>query len=196
MGARARRSGWLAALGLVATLALGGCGDDAKQPFSGQVLDNPYKVPATELVDTDGKPFSLADDTDKRLTLVFFGYVNCKDICPAVLSHLASAMTRLDDADRKQVDVVLVTSDPNTDTPASLRAYLDRFDSSFIGLDADFATIKAVGLDLAVGIDERDPGGHTTQVLGVDSANEAPVYWDADTTPVQFANDIHTLLED
>jgi protein SCO1/2 len=193
VGARARSS-WLLALGLVATLALGGCGDDEK-PFAGHPLDTPYTVPATKLVDTDGKPFSLADDTDKRLTLVFFGYVNCVDICPAVLSHLASAMTRLDDDDRKQVDVVLVTSDPKTDTPESLRAYLDRFDSSFIGLDSDLDTIKAVGLDLAVGIDDRDPGGHTTQVLGVDSADEAPVYWDADTTPAQFADDIHTLLE-
>ncbi|WP_148614723.1 SCO family protein [Nocardioides rubriscoriae] len=192
MGARR-----LLAVALASVVLLAGCGSDEQKPFSGRVLDTPYTVPATPLTDTDGQPFSLVDDLDKRLTLVFFGYVNCVDICPAVLNHLASAMTRLDDADRKQVDVVLVTSDPRTDTPASLRTYLDRFDTSFIGLDGDFDTIRAVGLDLAVGIDDRDPGGHTTQVLGVErETHTVPVYWDADTSPAQFADDIHTLLED
>lgn len=184
------------AAGLASAVLLAGCGGDEQAPFSGTVLDNPYTVPTTELVDTAGEPFSLADDTDKRLTMVFFGYVNCVDICPAVLSNLASAMTRLDDADRDQVEVVMVTSDPDTDTPESLRAYLDRFDTSFVGLDSDFDTIRTVGRELAVGIDEKDPGGHTTQVMGVDSGDESPVYWSADTSPSEFANDIHTLLED
>lgn len=186
-------------LALVAALAsaliLSACSGDEAKPFSGNVLDNPFTVPATELVDTSGNPFSLADDTDKRLTLVFFGYVNCIDICPAVLTNLAAAMTRLDDEDRADVDVVLVTSDPDTDTPESLRAYLDRFDTSFIGLDSDFDTIQAVGRDLAVGIDRTDPGGHTTQIYGVDGTDEAPVYWDYETSPAQYADDIHTLLE-
>ena len=127
---------------------------------------------------------------------MFFGYVNCVDVCPAVLNHLASAMTRLDDDDRSKVDVVLVSSDPETDTPQSLRAYLDRFDDSFIGLDGDLDTIVSVGRALAVGIDRTDPGGHTTQVLGIDRANTAPIYWESDTTPAQFADDIHSLLED
>ncbi|MEO9324630.1 SCO family protein [Nocardioides sp. C4-1] len=186
-----------AALTLVLAAGLAGCGgDDEARPFSGTVLDNPYQVPDTELIDTDGEPFSLAADTDKRLTLVFFGYVNCVDICPAVLNHLASAMTRLDDRDRDDVDVVLVTSDPDHDTPESLRTYLDRFDDSFIGLTSDFDTIEAVGRALAVGIDRQDPGGHTTQVMGVDSGDESPVFWSADTSPAEFAADIHTLLQE
>ena len=190
-----RRAATAAALvGLGAGL-LTGCGDDAA-PFSGTVLDNPYTVPTTALTDTDGEPFSLAEDTEKRLTLVFFGYVNCVDVCPAVLSNLASAMTRLDDEDRDDVEVVLVSSDPDNDTPESLRAYLDRYDESFVGLDGDFETIAAVGRELAVGIDARDPGGHTTQVMGIDSTDISPVYWGSDTTPAQYADDIHTLLEE
>ncbi len=153
-------------------------------------------MPTTPLIDTDGNAFSLADDTDKRLTLVFFGYTRCEDVCPAVLSHLASALTRLDDADRSDVDVVMVTSDPDHDTDELIRRYLDGFDRSFIGLRADFDTTVEVGRALAVGIDRNDPGGHTTQIMGVDIADEAPVYWGQDTTPAQFASDIHTLLED
>ncbi len=194
MGASRRIAAVLAAAALV--LPLAGCGDDEARPFSGTVLDNPYTVPDTPLTDTEGEPFSLAADTDKRLTMVFFGYVNCVDVCPAVLNHLASAMTRLDDDVRDDVDVVLVSSDPTNDTPETLRAYLDRFDTSFIGLDGEFDTIRDIGRDLAVGIDEKDPGGHTTQVMGLDSADTSPVFWDADTSPAEFADDIQTLLED
>jgi protein SCO1 len=192
---RRRLAAVVGALALV--LGLAACsGDDEQRPFSGTVLETPYQVPATPLTDTDGEPFSLADDTDKRLTLVFFGYVNCADICPAVLGNLASALTRLDEADRDQVDVVMVTSDPDNDTPEALHRYLERFDPSFIGLTSDFDTISSVGKALAVGIDRQDPGGHTTQVLGVDVADEAPVYWSAETTPGEYADDIHTLLQD
>ncbi|WP_340538735.1 SCO family protein [Nocardioides sp. GXZ039] len=189
----------LRVIGLVLVLALGlaACGDDEKAaPFSGTVLENPFQVPDTTLTDTDGEPFSLTADTDRRLTLVFFGYVNCADICPAVLTNLASALTRLDQADRDDVQVVLVTSDPDTDTPKTLRTYLDRFDESFIGLSGDWDSISTVAKALAVGLDRKDPGGHTTQVLGVDSADEAGVFWSADTSPSQYADDIHTLLQE
>lgn len=186
----------LATLGVVGVLALTACGSDTAAPFAGTALDPVYVVPDTDLTDTSGAEFSLAADTDKRLTLVFFGYTRCVDICPAVLSHLASALTRLDEADRSQVDVVMVTSDPEHDTPQVLRDYLDRFDRSFIGATSDFDTIVDVGRSLAVGIDRTDPGGHTTQIMGVDTADEAPVYWGQDTTPAQFASDIHTLLEE
>lgn len=181
---------------LVGLLGLTACGGDDAPPFSGTVLDQPYAVPDVQLTGTDGEPFSLAADTDKRLTMVFFGYTRCVDICPAVLSHLASAMTRLDDSARDQVQVVMVTSDPDHDTPEVIRTYLDGFDTSFIGATGDFDTIVSVGKALAVGIDPNDPGGHTTYIMGVDTADEAPVYWGQDTTPAQFARDINTLLEE
>ncbi len=181
---------------LLVVLAAGvaGCGDDDPKPFSGTVLDHPYQVPDVDLTDTDGEPFSLAADTDERLTLVFFGYVSCPDICPAVLNNLASALTKLDDGDRDDVQVVFVTSDPTHDTPDTIRTYLDRYDESFIGLTSDLDTIVTVGQDLAVGIDRRDPGGHTTTIVGIDGGDEAPVFWRQDTSPSQYANDIHTLL--
>ena len=121
------------------------------------MLDQPYVVPATPLTDTDGASYSLADDTDKRLTLVFFGYTHCPDVCTVVLSTLASAMTRLDDADREQVDVVFVTTDPQRDTEKVLRNYLDRFDPAFIGLTGPLDSIIAVGKDLAVAVEQGAP---------------------------------------
>ena len=85
-----RRS--LAAVLVGVALLATACGGD--EELTGAVLTEPYIVPTTSLTDTDGASYSLADSTDKRLTLVFFGYTNCPDICQVVMSTLASAMTR------------------------------------------------------------------------------------------------------
>ena len=164
----------------------------------------PYRVPATPLTDTDGQPYSLTKDTDKPLTLVFFGYSHCPDICQTVMSNLTSAMTRLDQADRDRVDVVFVTTDPARDTPDALRTYLDRFDPSFIGLTGDLATITRIGKPLAVYVADgeklptggRDLNSHSTQVTGITADDTSPILWTQDTSSADFAADIHTLLND
>jgi protein SCO1/2 len=185
----------LAAL-LAAVLLLGACSSEPDPEFHGKVLENPYDVPETPLTDTNGDSFSLADDTEKRLTLVFFGYTHCPDICHTVMGALASAMTRLDDADRDQVDVVFVTTDPARDSERVLRDYLDHLDPSFIGLTGELGTIVDVGDALAVGVDTTDPGGHTTATMAIDSGDTSPVYWGEETSAAQFASDIHSLLEE
>lgn len=186
-----------ASVGLAAVVfLLGACSNEPETEFHGKVLDNPYSVPETPLTDTEGEPFSLAADTDKRLTLVFFGFTNCPDICHTVMGAIASAMTRLDDADRDQVDVVFVTTDPARDDEQVLRDYLDHLDPSFIGLTGDLGTIVEVGEALAVGVDTTDPGGHTTATMAIDGDDTSPVYWGEETSAAQFASDIHSLLEE
>ncbi|GAA4697543.1 SCO family protein [Nocardioides nanhaiensis] len=193
MVSRPRRSAvaLLAASLMTLTACSGGASAD---DFSGTALDTPYEVSPLPLTDTDGQPFSLADDTDAELTLVFFGYVNCPDICQTVMGSLAQAMTRLDDADREAIDVVYVTTDPERDTAPVIREYLDRLDPSFIGLTGTLDDVIEVGNSIAVGVDRVDPGGHTTKIMGIDPEDRSPVYWDDDTTGAQFAADIHTLL--
>ena len=85
--------------------------------------------------------YDLATDATKPLTLVFFGYTHCPDICQVVMANIASALTRLDDAQRAQVGMVFVTTDPARDDAATLRAYLDRFDPSLRGLTGDLPEI-------------------------------------------------------
>jgi protein SCO1 len=198
---RSRRA-WATVL-LPAALLLTACGGGDDAPLTGAVLDQPYVVPATALTDTDGASYSLADDTNKRLTLVFFGYTHCPDICPAVMSNLASAMTRLDDADRDRVDVVFVTTDPARDTEKVLRNYLDRFDPTFIGLTGPLDSIIDVGKDLAVAVEQGHqlPSGgydvtHGTSVLAIDGGDEVPILWTQGTSATQFASDVHQLLEE
>jgi protein SCO1/2 len=191
--------------GLLAAPLLAGCGGDAAGSDEGLtgVTHAAYRVPATPLTDTDGRPFSLVRDTDKPLTLVFFGYSQCPDICQTVMSSLAVAVQRLDDAERADVDVVFVTTDPTRDTPTALRRYLDRYDPSFLGLTGDIETIAAIGKPLAVYVaqGEKLPTGgydlnsHSTQVTAIGSDDRSRVLWPRDTSPAQFADDIHTLLQ-
>jgi protein SCO1/2 len=194
----------LLALGTVLVL-LAGCGDDeADRPFSGRVLDAPYDVPDIALTATDGASYSLAADREEPLTMVFFAYTHCPDICPAVLGSLASGLTKLDDADRERVDVVVITTDPARDTEEVMRDYLDGFDPSWEGLTGDLDTIRAVAEPLHIYVDDGeqlpsggyDLGAHGTSVVGIDDSGRATVYWEQETSPAQFASDIHSLLNE
>ncbi|MDH2416655.1 SCO family protein [Nocardioides sp. CER19] len=190
----------LLSAGLTAGL-LAGCGSGGDTKFTG-ITHAPYRVSATPLTDTDGSPYSLTKDTTKPLTLVFFGYTHCPDICPMVMSNVASAMTRLDDADRKKVDVVFVTTDPARDTQAVLRGYLDHYDPAFIGLTGDLKTIVDIAKPLAVYVADGSklPSGgydlntHSTQVSAIGSDDTSTVLWDMDTSSAQFAADIQAIL--
>ncbi len=192
-------------LALCALLLVAGCGDDEPEgTFGGRVLDNPYDVADAALTATDGSSYSIAEDRDEPLTMVFFAYTHCPDICPMVLGSLSSGLTKLDDADRERVDVVVVTTDPARDTEQVLRDYLDGFDPSWEGLTGDLDTIRAVAESLHIYVDDGeqlpsggyDLGAHGTSVVGIDDSGRATVFWQEDTSPAQFASDIHTLLNE
>ena len=88
-------------------------------------------MPDVTLTATDGKPYSLTEDTTKPVTLVFFGFT-LPDICQiGVMAGITSALSQLDERDRADVGMLFVTSDPAGTTPRTLRAYLDRFDPGF-----------------------------------------------------------------
>jgi protein SCO1/2 len=196
----------LAALALLPGLVLlAGCaGNAAPQAgeLHGAVLDTPYVVPSAPLTDTTGAPYSLTRDTDKPLTLVFFGYTHCPDICQVVMSSVASALTRLDAADRERVDVAFVTTDPARDTRPVLRDYLDHFNPEFVGLTGDLDRIVDLGKPLAVAVEkgQKLPSGgydvvHSTHVSGIGSDDRVSIVWTQGTSAADFASDIHELLQ-
>jgi protein SCO1 len=213
---RARRRARLGAAvltGLLLLTACGGGGGGGAVPAGGEIdgdglhgsaLTTPYDVPGTALVSTDGgaggSSYSLTE-ADNDLTLVFFGYTHCPDICGIVMSTIASALTRLDDADRERVDVVFVTTDPARDDVPVLRDYLAGFDPEFTGATGDLDTIKETARSLAVLIEEgrKMPGGgyevaHSDPVLGLDDQDRATTVWSRDVSAAELAEDIERLL--
>ncbi|MER7607251.1 SCO family protein [Nocardioides sp. NPDC127503] len=190
----------LVLIGVLTGCGAAGTGQKPASAMTGQE-HTPYQLSDTALTDTGGEQFSLATDADKPLTLVFYGYTQCPDECPLVMSSLTAALTRLDDADRKKVEVVFVTTDPARDTTKVLEKYLDRYDEDFIGLTGDLKDIVtlAESMRLYIGEADRLPSGgydlgvHDTHVSAV-SQGQASVVWSMNTSPKQFADDIHRLL--
>jgi protein SCO1/2 len=198
-----RALGSVALLGLLAACGGGATGSSGTMELSGTPLDPPAQVVATPLVDTAGDPYSLVDDTDKDLTLVFFGYTNCPDICGQVMATLAGTLARLDDSEKEQLDVVFVTTDPARDDAAVVDDYVSAFDPSIIGLTGELDDIVEVGKSLYVGVDqgEKLPSGgydvtHGTRVMAIDADDQTPVMWDHDVSQAQLAHDVLMLLDE
>jgi protein SCO1/2 len=85
-----------------------------------------------DLTDQDGKPRSLADFKGK-VTVVFFGYTQCPDVCPTTMAELAQIKKALG-KDGERVQGVFVTVDPERDKPEVLKAYVASFDPGFVAL--------------------------------------------------------------
>ena len=127
----------VAGVSIVWAAACGGAGGDNEPSIvggGGVALAEPVaKVPFT-LTATDGSPYRFVEETEGYVTLLFFGYTNCPDVCPVHMANLAGVLDRLPYEVASAVKVVFVTTDPERDTPGRIREWLDQFDASFVGL--------------------------------------------------------------
>jgi len=109
-------------------------------------------LPEFALVDQGGRPFG-PEQLRGRWTFLFFGFVNCPDICPTTLATLAAArrsLTDLPDAERPAV--TLVSVDPGRDTPEVLARYVAHFDPSFRGITGSAEAIAMLTGALGVAV--------------------------------------------
>jgi protein SCO1/2 len=123
-------------LGLAAGLGgLGGC-ERAALPGAGAFhsIDITGAEYARELSlpDADGRLRHLADFKGK-VTVVFFGFTHCPDVCPTTMVELAAVKKALG-ADGARVQPIFVTVDPERDMPAMLKAYVENFGPDFVAL--------------------------------------------------------------
>jgi protein SCO1/2 len=137
---------------LALAVLISACGDDnapaAGTPtptpagYLGMTVVPPMPKPDFTLTDTAGRPFNFLEDTEGYLTYLYFGYTYCPDICPSHMADIAAVINAQPEY-REKVKVVFVTVDPERDTPARLRAWLDLFDKDFIGLYGTDAEVEA-----------------------------------------------------
>ncbi|MEO8138915.1 MAG: SCO family protein [Gemmatimonadota bacterium] len=140
----------------IAMLLALGCSPGQPKGFSGEGLSAPMlltPLPKPELVltTTDGASFDLKRETEGFVTLLFFGYTSCPDLCPVQLANIATAMHRMDPELASRIKVVFVTVDPRRDTPTVVRAWLDHFDRRFVGLTGDSASVASAFTQLRLG---------------------------------------------
>jgi protein SCO1 len=76
------------------------------------------------------------DQFHGKTVLFLFGFTHCANVCPTSLTSLADVFQALTPDERKQVQVIFISVDPQRDNPATLAGYVTSFDPSFIGLTA------------------------------------------------------------
>lgn len=123
----------------LATALLVGCGEPA---LRGTAFEPPIEVPTFSFTQADGSTFSTAP-AEGQLTLVFFGYSFCPDVCPLTLSEWARARTLLG-PEADQVRWLFVSVDTDRDSPLVAQQYAQQFDSAFVGLSGSTETVAAM----------------------------------------------------
>ncbi|MFO1187897.1 MAG: SCO family protein [Alphaproteobacteria bacterium] len=90
-----------------------------------------------------GGAFALTDQAGARVTdqdlvgkvsVVYFGFTHCPDVCPTALTTIGAALKEMAPADRKEVVPVFVTLDPERDTPEIMKDYVEGFIPGGVGL--------------------------------------------------------------
>ncbi len=195
-----------AAVGIVAALAgaLLACGVPQSPSASvalqnGTMIDPPRPTQSFALVDQNDAPF---DNTrmNGHWTLMLFGFTNCGDVCPTTLAMLASvtkSLTDLPAAQRPQV--VFVSVDATRDSSQVMKAYLQHFDPSFIGVtgaQADLDTF-ARSLGIASAIRPLDNGGyaveHSASILAFNHHGEMRALFSPPQTVASLTSDYKRL---
>jgi protein SCO1/2 len=207
-----RRSGLSAlAIGLAALLVVAGCGAEAadragdgndRAGLRGRVTEDPGPRPDFVLDDMRGGTFDFRARTDGYLTLLFFGYTHCPDVCPIHMSSIAEVKRDLGAEFGRRTRVVFVTVDPRRDTPERLRSWLGGFDPDFIGLYGDPQVIDRVqltlGLPPAVVPDTSASDyevGHAAPVIAFPATDSIRVAYPFGTRQADWLHDLALLFD-
>jgi len=174
-----------------------------KAEYHGGLVSPPLPKPKFTLTDTSGGPFDFWSKTQGSVTLLFFGYTHCPDMCPLQMSIIAQALKDIPTAAGEQFKVVFITTDPDRDTPAVLRVWLNHFDKHFIGLTGSQAAIDAaqIAANLAPAKKSRvRPGGayevgHAAFVLAYTKDNLAHVIYPVGVKEEDWVHDLPLLVK-
>ncbi len=216
----ARKRGRLLAASAVTALAAvtaAGCASSSaatttsKNDSPGMVLINisqyegniitPVAKPAGTLTADNGKSYDVRTMTRGVVTLLYFGYTHCPDLCPLTMSNTSVALKLLPAADRAKVRVLFVSTDPSRDTPARLRSWLGNFDPAFIGLRGPLPKVEAFEKQtgLPLGPTFKDSAGeaqldHATEMFAYSTDGIAHEAFFPSTPPGEIANDLKLLV--
>ena len=134
---------------LLAAVLITACGKPAPpQLAQGTLLPDGKPIGDFQLTDHRGQPFTL-NNLKGNWTFAFFGYTHCPDVCPTTLSLLNSVAQRLQPSG-ENVRFVMVTVDPERDTPEKLGKFVTYFNGDFTGVSGDEAALQGLTKQLGI----------------------------------------------
>ncbi len=179
---------------------LGGHGE-----MRGMEFDPPLAKPSFVFPTADGKMYDFRKETDGDVTLVFFGYTHCPDICPVHMSNIMAVLKKMSESDVRRIHVLFITTDPVRDTEQRLSEWLKAIDPRIIGLRPK--TEDAIRVQSELGIQPAlvlapKPGhegnydvSHAAQVVAFTPDNLGRVAYASGTRQTDWAHDIPLLLK-
>jgi protein SCO1/2 len=200
----------------VMAVALAACGGGSGPPTSkpvgataaqegvllhGAVLRPPNTEPTIRLTDTAGKRYDVAARNRGKVTLVYFGYTHCPDVCPTTMADIAAALRRSSSAVRRDVTVVFVTVDPHRDSLAVVRQWLNGFSHRFVGLRGSLSTViadqRAAGLPASRVSKNGKAVEHSAQIIAyTPDRMEHVFYTEGPSTISDLRHDLPILVHD
>ena len=152
------------------------------------------------MLDQHGEPFDTASLRGKTV-LMFFGFTQCPDICPATLAHLVQVYRGLEEEGvAASVVPVFVTIDPARDTPEQLLDYLAWFHPDLVGLTGSMAQVAEMARlygAVFVAPDEADDDyaiAHSDYVYLIDDQGRVRNLYPADTAVEVMVRDVLSLI--
>lgn len=200
-----RRSQWrtilwpLIGLALVAGIVLLIWNAIRPYSFHGMILQSPTQATNFTLTSQNGQPVSLRDFQGK-LVLLYFGYTTCPDVCPTTLADLHLARAALG-KQGDEVQVLMVTVDPERDTQPIMADYMSHFDTSFIGLTGTPEQIAEVATYYGIYYEKQEGNSalgylmnHTATVMAIDKDGYLRVVFPFGTPAEDITADLDYLL--
>jgi len=165
-------------------------------PTHATVLPEPKSLPEFSLLDQAGNEFNR-ESFSGNWSLVFFGFTHCPDICPATLQQLSLARAKVTaDSDRGFPRIVLVSVDPERDTPEVLDAYIKHFGEGVTGVTGSLPQLmnltSSIGIFFAKSDQEGDAYGvdHSAVVLLINPDAEFHALFSAPHKIEHFVDDV------
>lgn len=174
------------------------CGSGA-YAFNGGTFDPPKLAPDFAVPDQYGQTFRLSEQGGKVVMLVF-GFTHCPDYCPTTLGDFKTIKQALG-KQAEQVQFVMVTVDPQRDTPQVLRQYMGIFDPMFLGLSPAPDVLQQIERDYGIAkkFDTPDGNGnysvgHTALVFVIDRSGQLRLSYGSGISPEAITADVRQLL--
>lgn len=173
---------------------------DSQQNFRGSAIGTPAPQALDfELQRTDGSTFRLSDQMGK-VVLIYLGYTNCPDFCPATMAKYQQIAEALEE-DAADVVFVFITVDPDRDTPEIIEAYLANFSTEIVGLTGTAEQLERVWNGYGAGrfIEEVDSEieyvvSHSTRVWVIDKDGLLRITFPFEMNASDMAHDVGLLL--
>lgn len=128
--------------------------DTGEQPeFFAPRVNPAWPKPDFVLTDTNGEPYDIQAETAGYVTVLILGYTNCPDECPTHLLNISRALEGMDADDAEEVKVLFVTTDPQRDSEAVIRDWLDNFNTEFVGLTGSQDELNQIQRELGISQD-------------------------------------------